>query len=297
MSLPISDDSTLQEGINKAIREENLYILEVISDTQKDSHEKIHEIRKSLKKLRAVVRLVRKCTDRYQEENIFYRDLGREISYLRDKTALLESLVALQDHFSEYLYKRTFNTFQQHLIQERTHSISRAVKEQDPFALIENQISMHLGEFQDFQIQDFEQVTPGLRKVYKRGKKALETARDTPTSENFHEWRKRTKYLRYQLEMLMKAWPHLLTMYEESLHDLSDQLGLDHDLSLLQDKAHNFKDLAFKSEQEYELLTALIMQQRQLLQEKAIHSGQKLYLDEPDIFADKMHRLWKIESK
>jgi len=294
MTLKFPDELSLKDGVQQAIDEEQRQILSVIA-SESDVHAKIHEVRKSLKKLRAVVRLVRKSTDRYQEENIFYRDLGREISFLRDKTAHLEALHRLKDKYQDSLYIRTFSRFRKRLEGERQRAMNKAWKNHDPLSFIQKEIQTHQQTFKPFQVNTIDEIIPGLRKVYKRGRKGLERVNKSPTTENFHEWRKRTKYLRYQMEMLMAAFPHIISAFEESLHDLSDFLGNDHDMALLHERAFDYHESGFSGENEYQLLCALMAHERTTLQRSAVTLGQKLYLDDPDQFVRRIEKFWEIE--
>ena len=59
-----------------------------------------------------------------------------------------------------------------------------------------------------------------------------EATRDV-SDNTLHEWRKRAKDLRYQLQFLCKAWPGVIDAAVAEAHDLGDILGDDHDLALL----------------------------------------------------------------
>jgi hypothetical protein len=59
--------------------------------------------------------------------------------------------------------------------------------------------------------------------VYASGRYGMERTRKDPAPELFHEWRKDTKYLWHQLQMLEPLWPGLLG-------ESADYLGDDHDL-------------------------------------------------------------------
>jgi CHAD domain-containing protein len=54
-----------------------------------------------------------------------------------------------------------------------------------------------------------------------------------PTVENFHEWRKRVKYYRYQLKLLRDFWKPVMEALRREAVKLSDDLGDDHDLAVL----------------------------------------------------------------
>jgi hypothetical protein len=68
--------------------------------------------------------------------------------------------------------------------------------------------------------------------VYKRGRNRLFDAYAAPSPDNFHEWRKRTKYLWYHVRILRPLWPAVLEELANEIHELSNLLGLDHDLAV-----------------------------------------------------------------
>jgi hypothetical protein len=57
-----------------------------------------------------------------------------------------------------------------------------------------------------------------------------------PSVERLHEWRKRTKDLRYALELLEPTWPPVIDAFEDELHKLTDRLGDRTDLARLEDR-------------------------------------------------------------
>ena len=87
------------------------------------------------------------------------------------------------------------------------------------------------------------------------------------SDESFHEWRKRTKDLRYGIELLARAWPETMQPMAESAKHLTDLLGNDHDLAVLQAIVEN--ELKEKvPEPEREMLKPLAAQRRSDLQKE-----------------------------
>ena len=88
----------IQEAISKAIpriaRDRIDRVIESLSEKPQPGAESIHEARKNLKSLRAILRLARGSIhgDVRRRENIFFRDAGRSLSTIRDPQALLEAL-------------------------------------------------------------------------------------------------------------------------------------------------------------------------------------------------------------
>src|SRR5271157_5382825 len=85
---------SLRREIPRIARERIERVIESLSEKPQPSAESIHEARKDLKSLRAVLRLARGSIDREvrRRENVFFRDAGRSMSAARDSEALLEAL-------------------------------------------------------------------------------------------------------------------------------------------------------------------------------------------------------------
>ena len=88
----------------------------------------------------------------------------------------------------------------------------------------------------ELRIRDrgFETFAPGLRSIYKRGRKAVIRLDDSNSDARaFHRLRKRAKDLRHALEFLEVLWPAVLTAWHTELHRLTDLLGEANDYSLV----------------------------------------------------------------
>ncbi len=79
----------------------------------------------------------------------------------------------------------------------------------------------------------FDLLRPGLRRAYARARKTFRSARKKRSDEALHEWRKRSKDLWYALRIVRRAWPAVLGATADEAHELSDRLGDDHDLAVL----------------------------------------------------------------
>lgn len=136
-------------------------------------------------------------------------------------------------------------------------------------------------------------MADGLKRVYKRGRKRLAQAYADPSVENFHEWRKRAKYWRYQLRILRNLWPAMLNPLRESLHDLSDYLGDDHDLAELRARVQQ-DDIAFNSPESRQTLLALIDQRRAKFRTLARPIGERAYVEKPKHYVRRMAGYWDV---
>ena len=91
----------------------------------------VHEARKDLKKMRALLRLVRADLGKrtYRSENQRYRDAGRRLSAARDAEVKLETLSALQEHFPDQIDGESIKAFREAL--EREYSAQVKAVESD----------------------------------------------------------------------------------------------------------------------------------------------------------------------
>ena len=79
----------------------------------------------------------------------------------------------------------------------------------------------------------FDDLAPGFRRAYRRGRKAMRALDHAPSDEGFHEWRKRVKDHRYHLELLRDLWPAQMKARRGEVKALGELLGDEHDLTVL----------------------------------------------------------------
>ena len=79
---------TVEDGIKRIVSEEIARAIKDIDNRRLKRTEAIHEVRKSCKKIRAVLRLVRpQFEETYQFENAWFRDTAKGLAELRDAEA------------------------------------------------------------------------------------------------------------------------------------------------------------------------------------------------------------------
>lgn len=299
MSLQLDSNEDFNEGLKRLIADECRTPIEAIekAGSDEDRHEAVHEIRKSLKKNRACLRLVRDHIDDYKKLNVFFRDVARRISDIRDATAALETLEDLRDEYSSKLEEDAFERVRQGLLAHREQLADREFRAKDTLAVIHGELSTCLAAIPDWawKVEEFDDIRPSLRRVYRRGREAFEDARDDRDIKDFHEWRKRAKYLRYQVDVLNRLWPGLMTTLEDALHTLSDDIGELHDLHLLKATVDDL-DLTFDADDERELLDALVARTQERLAESALFQGARFYHPSPADFCDAMECYWAVWS-
>jgi len=264
MSYRLSPDESVTEGLRRILREEiEFAIAQLAIRTPARRDEAIHEARKSVKKLRGVVRLVKD-----KAGNRALRDIGRSLSKFRDAAALVETVDALCKACAGDPRLKAVASVRRELVRRAKAAGHR--KEKDAAA---KQASGALGKFAEMAAGDLAKLSPGLRKTYREGRKALARARSNPTPENLHELRKRVKDHWYHVRLLEDLDPDRYQAREKPLNDMQEWLGDDHNLFLL-DEAMASDPLSFPGRNE---VSALIAARRGKLCEDALHLGKRLY--------------------
>jgi CHAD domain-containing protein len=134
-------------------------------------------------------------------------------------------------------------------------------------------------------------IGPGLRRTYRAGRRAFAAARENPTVERLHEWRKQTKYWLNILRILEPIAPRTLKKLADQAHRLSDQLGEDHDLVVLRRRSAAQRTSLMPSTRAAAL--ERIDRRREALQKSAITLGAIVYQHRPRNIERRLHRRWR----
>jgi CHAD domain-containing protein len=207
-----------------------------LEDPKLDRHEAVHEARKCGKRLRALLRLARAGLgdEVYRRENAAIRDAAHDLSGLRDAEALLETYERLRTRFGDEVDWRKLVGVRRTLVARRKQlaedgTLPRRI---DAFG---EQLRAVRKRLPSWPLADlgFDDLAPGLKRSYRRGRDAMRAIHHAPGDERFHEWRKRVKEHRYHLELLRDLWPAQVKARRAEVRTLGDLLGDDHDLSVL----------------------------------------------------------------
>jgi CHAD domain-containing protein len=251
----------------------------------------IHGVRKDLKKLRALLRLVRRELGgkKFKAENRRYRDAGRLLSGSRDAEVKLETLANLHQR-SVDLPEQAMERWEGMLDTERDE-LAAAVRDdsEGKVAAASEAIKTGRREIRRWPLRtdSWALVGPGLSSSYRDGRRAMKRVAANPSAENVHQWRKRAKDLWYQLRIVRDAWPELLGETVDQVHELTDLLGDHHDLAVLARDLHTRADLTDRDAFEI----AIEKRQDELL-DAALNLGRRLYAEKPKAFRRRIERYW-----
>ncbi len=296
MSYKLKDKESVSTGIKRIASEQTKKaITELTCSDKVGVDEAVHQARRRLKKTRAVLRLVRYSLppSTYKQNNQSFRDIGRNLSELRDskvRIKTLDNLIAHADTVSPELFSNIRREFYVDYRQEY-----QRVLDGDILSLVKNELKDAQDDINNWTIKpnSWSTVDRSLKQVYARGYKDLAKAVSKPTAENFHEWRKRVKYLRYQLQVINPIWKDLVQTLVEQTHVLSNYLGEDHDLAVLK-KFVSSQPERFDRDRELDFLIPLIEHRQKELRTAAISLGKKIYTEKPKNFVRRLGNYWQV---
>jgi len=295
MGFQLRKENSVQKSIRKIAGEQIDKAIAEINDESLDRHEVVHQVRKRCKKLRGLIRLVRPNFDRYSEENAAFRDIARELSYVRDAQSMLECFDDLLGHFVDQIDPDAFTR-----IREILHDRRDEVAADEEGLVSQLQVTLEKlhearARVETWKISDrgFSSLAGGLQKTYGRACDAIEEAYADPTAENFHEWRKRVKYHWYHARLLRRIWEPMLKAQRKAADELSDLLGDEHDLAVLRETLLNDPE-RFGSEEDVQALIGLIDQRRQEFQDRAKPLGRRLFSESPKQLSGRFEGYWDV---
>ena len=291
----------------------------------------VHETRKALKRLRALVRLLREelGESAFQRENGALRDAGRCLAGARDAEVVLATLDALIERHPRRLRRRGgVARLRGSLLDQRERMAGGTIS---PAAQAEVLLQLRAFRLRAQHWRLMERrglglVEPGLERIYRQGRRrhARVLSGRGSRSRAMHEWRKRVKDLRYAAEMLQRrgssqgdrrvgarkrkrarAQETYLRKLAKRADELGELLGEEHDLVLLEELVRScpgsdrgasgagtqIPPVAL-SRRTRKLLLRLVKRRRRELRIRALQDGERLYAPTPTRFVRRVRRAY-----
>jgi CHAD domain-containing protein len=278
----LKEGEPLPEELARVARGRIDHAIDELRDkTDSTPEEAVHEARKDMKKLRALLRLVRGelGEDTFAGENACFRDAARELSGTRDADVMLETLGALElpGGLGWELRKVIQTERARNGAEDREAAAGRAVA-------ILKEARQRVDDW-PLGRDSFDAVAEGVERIYRRGRRDFEAAHEEPSPEALHEWRKRVKDLWYHHTLLRELWPPVMTAVGDEAHELSDRLGDDHDLVVLATWTREHADAG------PEFFEA-VAKRREELHGQAFQLGARVYAEKPSAYVRRLEKLW-----
>ncbi|WP_019627218.1 CHAD domain-containing protein [Thioalkalivibrio sp. ALJT] len=292
MAFAFKRKESVSAGLRRVVREEMSSGEAELLDAGIPDDRVVHETRKRLKRLRALLRLVEPQLPRkdFRDRNRALRDLGRALSGARDAAVILTTLRTLADapgmpsveplhrYLSEQYGAAQAGDDQ---LKAQRHAVAAALRERraEMVAL-------------PSRGKGFARIAPGLERTYRRGREALGVALVDGDDELWHTWRKRTKEHWIQMRLLRPVWPEMMKAQARALGTLSDLLGDDHDLTVVDTVLVGLPEGVMEPSA-IARLRAQVAEQKGSLRARGLSLGQRVYAEKPKALQKRLHAYWR----
>ncbi len=196
--------------------------------------EAVHEVRKALKRWRALMRLLaRPLGDQAEQMRIEARDLMRALTGARDAQSSLDALADLRKA------DMPFSDTSMETIRGRLNEVKNAA-EQAGFTKDMRDRLIHYLDFATLSLErwplkdiDFDTVADALTATYRRARQLMPDNWLEADAEHLHDLRRRVVEHRHQMDLVEHLWPRLGQVWAEEAQRLRNRLGACQDLAVL----------------------------------------------------------------
>jgi CHAD domain-containing protein len=281
---------TIQDSLRKIATE---LIDKAIEATRKrqSAGRTVHELRKTCKRLRGLIRLVRPVFADYHTENAAFRDAGRKLSHLRDTAVLIQTYDSLLEAYDDQVDRARFAPIRRRLTlqQKRLAGHTDIARRLDEFR---QAMVAARGRVRRWRLSDdgFDALEPGIARSYKAARRAMAEASNEMSAETVHEWRKRVKDHWYHARLLTPIWRKQMRTSGVVARDLGELLGQHHDLDVFQQR---LTEGEIADAADLEVLIGLAKRRQEVLADEAFKKGARLLAEPPKHLTRRWRSYWQ----
>ena len=278
-------------GMKRIVAEQLQLAIWELSADQGSADHIVHEARKCLKKSRSAMRLFQNILGKeYEQGNTVLRDAGRKLSPVRDSQALIEMFDELNCKYRNELGDRSLISIRDGLVKRKK---SLELQQKRTRGTVLNTLRTFAGRVDKWKINEADPLalSRSFARTIRRNQQACQNAYAESRPENFHEWRKRAKDLRYHLNLVSKAWPDVLDGYEAPAKDLESKLGDEHNLVVMRDTILEKPD-AFGKEQDIHAFLKIVDDYQKKLRSDCRMLADRLYSEKPKFWRRRIELCW-----
>ena len=252
----------------------------------------VHAVRKRCKKVRGLLRLVAPVCDDADAASDALRDAARLIGPLRDAAVRVATYDALVTHYGAQFDRRALASVRRRFTRRR-HDVDADDAEARLRECRERLASMR-DAVDDWALDadDFDAYAGGLRRTWRKARKAMAGAATSHAAEDLHTWRKRCKDHGYHARLLRSIWPGPMDAHITAASALADCLGEHHDLAVFV-AAIDAAPERFGDRAAVDVMRGLVHARQRALLEDALSQGRRLFADKPAALA----RAWRVRYR
>ena len=264
-----------------------------LADPELSDAEAVHEVRKALKRWRALMRLLaRPLGEPADQMRTEARELMRALSGARDAQSTLDALADLRKA------EMSLSDTSMETIRRRLAELKDAAEQSSFTKEMRNRLSRYLDiatlslERWPLKAIDFDTVADALTSTYRRARQLLPDSWHDAEAEHLHDLRRRVVEHRHQMDLVEHLWPRLGQIRAEEAQRLRNRLGACQDLAVLANFTGPHQPLA-----PWRWRLAPVIEARRITQLKtAARVAGRLFAGKPKAFRRRMTALWSAQQ-
>lgn len=258
------------------------------------SNQKVHELRRGFKRIRALLRFFREIPDNPAVQlNEDIRNFGKLLAPLRE-SAVNVDLFDKEISGNNHLPEKKIRIAREFMVQKNKNLVERGFIENN----LHNTIRTFFDGFETIltknnsELPTRVQLCREVSQSYLKSITVYSQLADNPHPEEWHELRKKLKRLWYQLDFIKFLHPRYFKLKTDQLNKITDQLGDDHDLHVFAEDLLN-ESYGFDQE-ELRILINQTEHLRELNQLKLRLRLKQFFTAPPEEFDQKLERFFKL---
>lgn len=290
-------DESVRDGLARISGELIQRALGRIECAGKNRAEDLHQVRVTLKRLRALLRLARPVISEafYGRENRRLKAAADRLAFFRDTAVSRRTLATLARRVTDKQGAKALDLVLSRFVDHSPDPNRFRVRRESALRHAAASLVEAKQSFESMLIpaEEWQALGPGLQKVYGQARNRMLRALTYQTPETFHDWRKQVKYLYYQLQMLEPISPRRLESMVSRLRELEDRLGEDHDLAVLERILCRGRE-QYGGRRPVERVIGCLVRQSKKLRKETASMGKAIFGEKPRKFVDKLEKRWTV---
>ncbi|MGH9408231.1 MAG: CHAD domain-containing protein [Vicinamibacterales bacterium] len=290
MAFHLRKPESTAHGLRRLAKKELRRAREELRRTSPPGDPAIHEARKSLKKVRAILELFRQPGGKAPSRKRL-GSVNHTLSRLRDADAMVVTLGQLQGRHPHLFSEHTFARVHRQLIHQKRAAM-RDAEHAHAWKKVDRDLRKveHAARHWRSHDKGFGALASGFRSNYRDGRDAMERALETQRAADFHEWRKQIKMHWYALRLIESAGPEIRRDIA-ALHRAETALGDEHNVVVLCGQITQDASIC-RGPIDIDRVRRAANRYQCALRKKAIANARRIYRRTPRRYVRSLKRAW-----
>ena len=291
------DSDSFGDGLAAAARSIIADARRALADSKLSDAEAVHEVRKALKRWRALLRLLaHPLGEQADQMRAEARELMRALASARDAQSALDALADLRKEVTKT--GLPFSPTSMETITQRLTASKDAAELTGFTKDMRGRLSRYL-DYATLSLErwplaaiNFDIVADGLIATYRRARQLVPDDWAEADAEHLHDLRRRVVEHRHQMDLMEPLWPRLGQVWAEEAQRLRNRLGACQDLAVFTGHTAPHQPLApWRSR-----LAPVIEARRAAHLKTAARIAGRLFAEKPKAFRRRIAALWSARQ-